>query len=49
MGGHLDFDGDKLKINIQMPFQKVFLIGQLQGQVVKSTVKSKWLPTQGGT
>ena len=41
MGGHLIFNGDKLKTNIQMSFQKVFLNGQLQGPVGKSIVKSK--------
>ena len=39
MGGHLIFNGDKLKTNIQMSFQKVFLNGQLQGQVGKSIVQ----------
>ena len=32
MGGHFNFDGDKLKTNIQMSFQKVFLNSQLQEQ-----------------
>ena len=49
MGGHFNFDGDKLKTNIQMSFQKVFLNSQLQEQLGKSVVKSKWLPSQGGT
>ena len=41
MGGHFNFDGDKLKTNIQMSFQKVFLNSQLQEQLGKSVVKSK--------
>ena len=41
MGGHFNFDGDKLKTNIQMSFQKVFLNSQLQLQLGKSVVKSK--------
>ena len=41
MGGHFNFDGDKLKNNIQMSFQKDFLNSQLQGQLGKSRVKSK--------
>ena len=41
MGGHFNFDGDKLKTNIQMSFQKVFLNSQLQEQLGKSIVKSK--------
>ena len=49
MGGHFNFDGDKLKTNIQMSFQKVFLNSQLQEQLGKSVVKSKWLPSQGGS
>ena len=49
MGGHFNFDGDKLKTNIQMSFQKVFLNSQLQEQLGKSVVKSKLLPSQGGT
>ena len=49
MGGHFNFDGDKLKTNIQMSFQKVFLNSQLQLQLGKSVVKSKWLPSQDGT
>ena len=49
MGGHFNFDGDKLKTNIQMSFQKAFLNSQLQAQLGKSVVKSKWLPSQGGT
>ena len=49
MGGHFNFDGDKLKTNIQMSFQKVFLNSQLQEQLGKSVVKSKWLPSQGET
>ena len=36
MGGHFNFDGDKLKTNIQMSFQKVFLNSQLQEQLGKS-------------
>ena len=36
MGGHLNFDGDKLKTNIQMLFKKKKILnGQLQGQVGK--------------
>ena len=49
MGGHFNFDGDKLKTNIQMSFQKVFLNSQLQEQLGKSVVKSKLLPSQGET
>ena len=49
MGGHFNFDGDKLKTNIQMTFQKVFLNSQLQEQLGKSVVKSKLLPSQGET
>ena len=49
MGGHFNFDGDKLKTNIQMSFQKDFLNSQLQGQLGKSRVKSKWGPFQGET
>ena len=49
MGGHFNFDGDKLKTNIQMSFQKVFLNSQLQEQLGKSVVMSKLLPCQGET
>ena len=41
MGGHFNFDGDKLKTNIQVSFQRDFLNSQLQGQLGKSIVKSK--------
>ena len=36
MGGHFNFDGDKLKTNIQVSFQRDFLNSQLQGQLGKS-------------
>ena len=41
MGGHLNFDGHKLKTIIQKTFPTFFLNGQWQWQVGKSIVKSK--------